>query len=119
MNSLILVLALALPGAETETELPTYDIQRDCQKWDGDQPTRCEMALAQTAYQIRDGLQACDLVVRHQEALITELTGVALTPPPPPESKDPLSLFGMPGWVTPVAVIVLVGAGVAAGGLAF
>lgn len=103
-----LSLAIALAPA------PTGDLEVDCKMWDGDQPSTCELSLATKLQEYQQMLTICADMHEAADARADALE-VLLIEKPAPEPKSNLSLFGMPGWVTPVLAGVLLGGGIAIG----
>ena len=97
-----LLLALSLHGGE---------IQESCTKWDGAEPTQCELVLAEELHSCFISLEGSALMIEELGLLNDDLRFMAATRPP----DDPLSLFGLPGWLTPVLGGALLAAGVAIG----
>lgn len=107
MNTLLAISLLLTP-------LQTGDIERDCTKYDGDQPTTCEVSLANKLFEYHAALEGCAAAHQATVKQNEKLRQIILTQPPP-EEKSEWSLFGLPGWVTPVLAGVLVGGGVSLG----
>ena len=98
------------------TEEPQLDIQTDCQKWDGDQPTKCELALAQGLFTYQQALEGCALVNKSLEYENEKLKDLILNQPEPEEPNN-FTLFGLPKWATGL-LIGTAAAGALAGGIA-
>jgi len=88
--------------------LPEPNVEHDCKKWDGDKPTRCELALAQDFFDTQQVLVDCNAAYQEEfQKRVLLLSMLTSTPAPEPEGFTLFNLT-LPGWVGMVTGAVLI-----------